>query len=74
MTSLTFSVARQYVDQGVTCNGVAPCYVFGPMIIDALSEEKRAELLEMIPVQYHCCRLPVTGVAGATAVPRVAWR
>ena len=63
MTSLTLSMARQYVDQGVTCNGVAPCYVFGPMIIDALSEEKRAELLEMIPVQYH---LPVTGVAGAT--------
>jgi NAD(P)-dependent dehydrogenase (short-subunit alcohol dehydrogenase family) len=29
MTSLTFSVARQYCDQGVTCNGVAPCYVFG---------------------------------------------
>ena len=54
MTSLTFSVARQYVDKGVTCNGIAPCYVFGPMIINALSEERRAELLEAIPVQKFC--------------------
>lgn len=54
MTSLTFSVARQYVEHGVTCNGIAPCYVFGPMIIDALSEERRAELLETIPVRKFC--------------------
>ena len=54
MTSLTFSVARQYVDKGVTCNGIAPCYVFGPMIVNALSEERRAELLEAIPVRKFC--------------------
>ena len=54
MTSLTFSVARQYIEQGVTCNGIAPCYVFGPMIVNALSEAERAELLERIPVKKFC--------------------
>jgi len=84
MTSLTFSVARQfalrnnlplksfdsrlfwvklcdavivrsrYIEQGVTCNGIAPCYVFGPMIVNALSEAEQAELLEKIPVKKFC--------------------
>ena len=49
-----FSVARQYADQGVTCNGIAPCYVFSPMIMEQLSAEKRAELLDMIPVKKFC--------------------
>jgi len=54
MTALTFSVARQYSASGVTANGVAPCYVFGPMITEALSEERRAELLTQIPVGKFC--------------------
>ena len=54
MTALTFSVARQYADQGITCNGIAPCYVFSPMIMEQLSAEKRAELLDTIPVKKFC--------------------
>lgn len=37
VTSLTFSVARQYAGDGITCNGVAPCYVFSPMIMEQLT-------------------------------------
>ena len=34
VTSLTFSVARQYAEEGITCNAIAPCYVFSPMIME----------------------------------------
>ena len=54
MTSLTFSVALQYAKQGITCNGIAPCYVMSPMIMEQLSAEKRAELLQTIPVRRFC--------------------
>ena len=54
MVGLTFSLARQFAASGVTVNSVAPCYVFSPMIMEQLSAEKRAELLEMIPVKRFC--------------------
>ena len=38
----------------MTVNAIAPCYVFSPMIMEQLSAEKRAELLEMIPVKRFC--------------------
>ena len=41
-------------DARLTCNGIAPCYVFSPMIMEQLSAEKRAELLDMIPVKKFC--------------------
>ena len=47
-------VRSRYIEQGVTCNGIAPCYVFGPMIVNALSEAEQAELLEKIPVKKFC--------------------
>ena len=52
-TSLTFSLARQYAANGVTCNGIAPCYVYGPMM-EALDAKTQAELKESIPVKNFC--------------------
>ena len=96
MTSLTFSVARQYVADGVTCNGyiirrlhatasatvpvvrvycwmyfvqllrmlvrllgccvrsIAPCYIFGPMILDEMGPEKCESVRQQIPVKKFC--------------------
>ena len=54
MTSLTFSVALQYAKQGITCNGIAPCYVMSPMITEQLTEEDRQGLLAKIPVGKFC--------------------
>ena len=54
VVGLTFSLARQFAADGVTVNGVAPCYVFSPMIMEQLTAEKRSELLETIPVKRFC--------------------
>jgi 3-oxoacyl-[acyl-carrier protein] reductase len=54
VTSLTFSVARQYADKGITCNAIAPCYVMSKMVSEQLTAKQRAELLEKIPVHRFC--------------------
>lgn len=54
MVGLTFSLARQFAGDGVTINAIAPCYVLSPMVSEQLTEEKRNELLEKIPVKRFC--------------------
>ena len=54
MVGLTFSLARQFAENGVTVNAIAPCYVLSPMVSEQLTEEKRNELLEKIPVKRFC--------------------
>ncbi len=51
MVGLTFTVAKEVAEFGVTVNGIAPAYVMSPMVMEQLTEEQRQELLEMIPVR-----------------------
>ncbi len=52
--SLTFSFARQYAAQGVTCNAVAPTFVKTQMLTEQVSSERQAQLRQMIPVHRFC--------------------
>ena len=52
--SLTFSIAREFADQGITVNGIAPCYVMTPMVSEQLTEEQRSTTLEFLPVKRFC--------------------
>lgn len=52
--SLTFSFARQYAAQGVTCNAVAPTFVKTQMLTEQVSAERQAVLREKIPVGRFC--------------------
>lgn len=51
MIGLTFTVAKEVAEFGVTVNGIAPAYVMSPMVMDQLTEEQRQELLKLIPVR-----------------------
>ena len=51
MIGLTFTVAKEVAEFGVTVNGIAPAYVMSPMMMEQLTEEQRQELLAMIPVR-----------------------
>ena len=54
MISLTFSVALEFAAEGITVNGIAPCYVMTPMVTEQLSAQQRSELLEKLPVKRFC--------------------
>jgi 3-oxoacyl-[acyl-carrier protein] reductase len=51
MVGLTFTVAKEVAEFGVTCNGIAPCYVMSKMVTDQLTEEQRCAQVESIPVK-----------------------
>ena len=54
MVSLTFSIALEFADAGITANGIAPCYVMTPMVSEQLSKEQREAILELLPVKRFC--------------------
>jgi 3-oxoacyl-[acyl-carrier protein] reductase len=51
MVGLTFTVAKEVAEFGVTVNGIAPAYVMSPMVTEQLSEEQRQERMAAIPVR-----------------------
>ena len=51
LVGLTFTVAKEVAEFGVTVNGIAPAYVMSRMMMEQLTEEQRQELLEVIPVR-----------------------
>lgn len=54
VVSLTFSFARQYAKQGVTCNAIAPTFVKTQMLTEQVSPERQRELRALIPVNRFC--------------------
>ncbi|MER8949885.1 SDR family oxidoreductase [Mesorhizobium sp. M0185] len=54
MIGLTFSIARETADQGVTSNAIAPAYVMSPMVSEQLNDEQRVAQLAQIPVGRFC--------------------
>ncbi len=51
MVGLTFAIAKQSAEHGVTVNGIAPAYVMSPMVTEQLSEEQRQKMRAEIPVR-----------------------
>ncbi|MEH6404802.1 MAG: SDR family NAD(P)-dependent oxidoreductase [Sneathiella sp.] len=51
LVGLTFTVAKEAAEYGVTVNGIAPAYVMSPMVTDQLTEAERLAQLEAIPVK-----------------------
>lgn len=54
VVSLTFSIAREFAEYGITANAIAPCYVMSPMVSEGLTEQQREDLLEQLPVKRFC--------------------
>jgi 3-oxoacyl-[acyl-carrier protein] reductase len=54
LIGLTFSVARETANQGITANAIAPAYVMSPMVSEQLTEKQRANQLAQIPVGRFC--------------------
>ena len=51
MVGLTFAIAKQSAEHGVTVNGIAPAYVMSPMVTEQLSEAQRQKMMSEIPVR-----------------------
>lgn len=51
LVGLTFTIAKEAAEFGVTVNGIAPAYVMSPMVTEQLTEEERQAQLEAIPVK-----------------------
>lgn len=54
VVSLTFSVAREFAEHGITANAIAPCYVMSRMVSEQLTEQQRTDLLAQLPVHRFC--------------------
>ena len=54
LASLTFALAREAAEHGVTVNGVSPAYVKTPMVTEQLTDAQRRQLLTAIPVGRFC--------------------
>ncbi len=70
MTSLTFSLAREAAEFGVTANGISPAYIKTPMVMEQLTEAQRQDLLATIPVRRFCEADEVAHVVEFLASPK----
>lgn len=70
LVGLTFSVARETAEFGVTVNGVAPAYVMSPMVMAQLTPEVREKTLNDIPVKRFCEPNEVAHTVGFLVSPK----
>ena len=70
LVGLTFSVARETAEHGVTVNGIAPAYVLSPMITAHLSPEVWQRTLDDIPVKRFCTPEEVAHTVGFLVSPK----
>ena len=54
IASLTFSLARELAQSGITVNAIAPAYVNTPMVTGQLTHDQRRMILSQIPVGRFC--------------------
>jgi 3-oxoacyl-[acyl-carrier protein] reductase len=54
LTALTFSLAREAAENGVTVNGVSAAYVKTQMVTEQLTEAQRRQVLTTIPLGRFC--------------------
>ncbi len=54
VSSLTFSLAAELAEFGITVNGISPAYIKTPMVTEQLTEEERQQVLAKIPVHRFC--------------------
>ncbi len=54
MIALTYSVAAETADSGVTVNAITPAYVRTPMVSEQLTAEQREAVVRKIPVHRYC--------------------
>lgn len=54
ITSLTFSLAAETAAYNITVNAIAPAYIRTPMVMEQLTDQQRAEVIQKIPVGRFC--------------------
>jgi len=69
MGGLTFSLARETARDGITVNGIAPAYIWTPMVSEQLTQAQRDELLKAIPVGRFCQADEAAHVVAFLAAP-----
>jgi 3-oxoacyl-[acyl-carrier protein] reductase len=54
LASLTYALAREVAEHGITVNAIAPAFVKSPQLAEQMNESQRRQMLAQIPVGRFC--------------------